>query len=198
METFWDTRYDTVDFIYGKDPNAFFASRLPKLSRGRLLLPGEGEGRNALFAAKLGWKVEAFDQSVVGRSKAMKMMNGEGVRIDYHVCDLTDFQFREDRYDAAGLIFFHAMPQQRRLLHHGVTSSLKKGGVLIMEAFHTSQLGNQTGGPPVAEMLFDKQILLEDFSSLKTVLIEEVTTHLDEGPFHQGEASLIRYVGEKV
>jgi len=45
MKTFWDARYSSKEFVYGKEPNDFFASELNKLNPGKMLLPGEGEGR---------------------------------------------------------------------------------------------------------------------------------------------------------
>ncbi len=69
--------------------------------------------------------------------------------------------------------------------------------MVILEAFHTSQLGMGTGGPPSLEMLFDKEIIQKDFNGLETLLMEELTVFLDEGPFHQGEANVIRFMGNK-
>jgi len=40
-------------------------------------------------------------------------------------------------------------------------------------------------------------ILTTDFLSLKTEMLKELTEKLSEGPFHQGEAGLIRYIGIK-
>ncbi|HSL87766.1 MAG TPA: hypothetical protein VK870_00530, partial [Ignavibacteriaceae bacterium] len=79
---FWDERYSAEEYVYGKDPNEFFEEHLSKLNPGRLLLPGEGEGRNAIFAAKLGWQVDANDQSIVAKSKAEKLAHAYGVNIN--------------------------------------------------------------------------------------------------------------------
>ena len=56
-ETFWNERYAVTDYIYGKAPNEFFVEQLSTLTPGRILLPAEGEGRNAVYAAKQGWDV---------------------------------------------------------------------------------------------------------------------------------------------
>lgn len=197
MKSFWDTRYDTDNFVYGREPNGFFASSIKDLSPGKVLLPGEGEGRNAVYAAGLGWEVDAFDQSGVAAEKARYLMEAEGVQVNYRVSELAEYLFKEEHYDLVGLIFFHAIPSVRQLLHSQVMKSLKPGGTLILEAFHTSQLGNATGGPQALEMLYDGNILTTDFSSLKTEILEELTEKLSEGPFHQGEAGLIRYIGIK-
>jgi 2-polyprenyl-3-methyl-5-hydroxy-6-metoxy-1,4-benzoquinol methylase len=197
MRSFWDERFDTDKFVYGKQPNQFFASSIKELKPGRVLMPGEGEGRNSVYAASLGWQVDAFDQSQVAVDKARSFMQAEGVNVNYLACGLEDFNFEKEAYDAVGLVFFHAHPEMRRLLHSRVEETLKPGGVVIMEAFHTSQLGNSTGGPQSLSMLFNENTLREDFPSLQVDLLEELTVVLDEGPFHQGQANIIRFIGTK-
>ena len=61
MKEFWDSRYKSEDYAYGKEPNVFFADQIGNIPPGKLLLPCEGEGRNAVFAAALGWEVDAVD-----------------------------------------------------------------------------------------------------------------------------------------
>ncbi len=50
---------------------SFSEKLLNHLTVGRILLPAEGEGRNAVFAAKLGWDVTAFDFSASAMKKAL-------------------------------------------------------------------------------------------------------------------------------
>lgn len=193
----WDQRYSSDTYVYGKEANAFFSAQLEHMKPGFLLLPGEGEGRNAVYAAGMGWKVTAFDQSRVGQSKALALASEFKVEISYRVSSLADFHFSEDFYDVVGLFFFHTDPKSRKYLHQEVIRTLKPGGKLILEAFHKEQIGNNTGGPRSPGMLFDEMTLAADFISLETHMLEKKTVILDEGPFHQGGAEIIRYIGIK-
>lgn len=197
MQNFWDTRYAAEEFVYGKEPNAYFASQLALLDPGKLLLPGEGEGRNAVHAASTGWKVEAFDQSRVAAKKALAFAAEKGLDLKYRVSGIEEFAFQADAYDAAGLIYVHAPPPQRKLLHRKVVGCLKPGGSVILEAFHVSQLGNNTGGPGIPELLFTEEIIRSDFAGLELIGLEQKRVILEEGAFHRGEAELIRFVGRK-
>ena len=197
MKQFWDTRYNTDKFVYGTSPNQFFKTELDKLEAGRLLLPGEGEGRNAVYAATKGWSVEAFDQSRIAAQKALSFAADRGLQMEYRVSELEEFVFQPNHFDAVGLIFFHAGTSERILLHSQVCHALKPGGMLILEAFHTSQLGNPTGGPGSLEMLFDEDTLRSDFASLEILELYQTSIVLDEGPFHQGAAEVIRISGRK-
>jgi SAM-dependent methyltransferase len=194
---FWDERYSTEEYVYGKAPNEFFEKHLSKLKPGRLLLPGEGEGRNAVFAARLGWQVDATDQSIVAKSKAEKLANEFGVKINYSVCDINNYVFHENCYDAAAIIFFHLPGDIRSDINKKIFKSLKPDGTLILEMFNKGQLGRETGGPQDSDMLYSTEDIERDFSSLTTILLESKIITLDEGPKHSGEASVIRYIGIK-
>jgi len=193
----WDDRYNTDKYVYGKEPNLFFASSLKQFKPGKILLPGEGEGRNAVFAAKLGWEVDAFDQSSVALEKAKSLAQANGVDIRYQVSNITEYTFENDTYDTIGLIFIHANPEIRKLLHNQVEKALKPGGSLILQAFHISQLENNTGGPKSLEMLINKEILLAEFPSMIHKQLEVSEVMLEEGPFHRGVARVIQYIGTK-
>lgn len=195
MNQFWDERYRSEAYVYGKEPNAFFSAQLKGMAPGQLLLPGEGEGRNAVYAARKAWKVDAFDQSSIGQSKALAFASELDVKINYKVCQLEDFPFKENQYDAIALLFFHADPVSRKHLHHKACESLKPGGKLILEAFHKEQINKDTGGPKALDLLFDEQTLASDFALLETLLLEKQELILNEGPFHQGLASVIRFCG---
>lgn len=197
MKHFWDERYSTQEYVYGKEPNSFFAAELGKITPGSLLLPGEGEGRNAVFAALSGWEVVAFDQSQVGRQKALDLAAETGVNITYEFSSLEEFNFKPDSYDVVALIYFHAPPVQREFLHFKALESLKPGGHIILEGFHKEQLGRNTGGPGSLEMLFDEAMILSDFGNAEALFLEKTLLELNEGAFHQGEASVIRFSAKK-
>ncbi len=197
MNTFWDERYDTEQFVYGKEPNRYFASEIDSLTPASLLLPGEGEGRNAVYAASRGWRVVAFDQSKIGAEKALGFAKERGVEIEYQVCGMEDYTFLEEQFEVVGLIYFHALPTVRKLLHSHVIRALKPGGRVILEAFHVSQLGNGTGGPQSPEMLFDEKKVLDDFADLQCLNYEERQVILDEGGYHQVLANMVSYSGLK-
>ena len=57
MKNFWDERYSIKDYVYGTSPNQFFKEQIEKLEAGKILMLGEGEGRNAVYASRKGWSV---------------------------------------------------------------------------------------------------------------------------------------------
>ncbi|GAB4293839.1 MAG: class I SAM-dependent methyltransferase [Ignavibacteriaceae bacterium] len=195
--SFWDQRFSSEEYIYGEEPNEFFRDQLLHLPPGTILLPGEGEGRNAVFAAKTGWKVKAFDFSRQARKKALKLAEKHNVSVDYSISELSALKLKRESYDAAGLIFVHLHFSVRDSFHRKISDSLKPGGRVILEAFNKNQLGKSTGGPQNPEMLYSVDDIRNGFSDLKTLLLREEDINLNEGIHHSGIASVIRYVGEK-
>jgi len=197
MKAFWDARYTAEAYAYGHTPNAFFAKQLSAHEPGRLLLPAEGEGRNAVFAAQRGWDVTAFDFSGSGREKALQLAEREKVSLRYELTDVRSFSYPEAAFEAAALIFAHLPPEDRHFLHQKVWQSLAAGGVLWLEAFSKEQLGRASGGPKKPDMLYHPEALAADFPEAAIQQLEVRETELDEGPFHQGKASVVRLIAKK-
>ncbi len=196
MQDFWNQRYATHDTVYGKAPNQYFKSIMDSLTTGSLLLPAEGEGRNAVYAASLGWKVEAFDYSSVAQEKALQFAHTIGVTIQYDVLELNEFKATK-QYHAIGLIYVHLPTKERIALHQKMVDALLPGGVLIVEAFSKAQINNTSGGPKDIEQLYSLDQLKKDFASLNCIQAIEIEVDLEEGSFHKGKANLIRYCAKK-
>ncbi len=195
---FWDARYEAETYAYGTEPNAYFRQRLDALPSGRLLLLAEGEGRNAVYAAKRGWQVTAVDFSDEGRAKALRLALAQGVHLDYQVTDLTDLSWlRPGYYDAVGLIYAHLPPADRRAVHAAAGACLAPGGHLILEAFSVRQLGLPSGGPRTAEMLYEPATLAADFAGLSILENHELGVVLHEGSFHAGPANVVRLLATR-
>lgn len=195
--TFWNERYAKDAYAYGEAPNAFLASTLRNYPPGRLLLPLEGEGRNAVFAASEGWEVHAFDYSVAGKEKALLLAQKAGVSIRYFVTELAAYPFAAETYDAIGLCYAHLPPTDRSYLHQQVSHALRPGGHLILEAFRPAQLNYHSGGPRNAEWLYSPEMLTLDFPGLEFLTLETPIVELAEGQFHCGEAAVIRLIAQK-
>ncbi len=197
MSSFWNERYGAKNYVYGKEPNVFFAEQIDNLIPGMLILPCEGEGRNAVYAATKGWDVEAFDLSVAGKSKALQLAGKTKIDISYVIKDALNASYPENKADVVAFIYAHFPPDVRSIIHKKAISWLKPGGKMILEAFNTLQLKNKSGGPKDLDMLYNTDMLLSDFQDLVTVLIQNVQTDLREGKLHEGKADIVRYIGTK-
>jgi SAM-dependent methyltransferase len=197
MQNQWDERYASQEYIYGTEPNNFLKEKLRSIIPGRILFPAEGEGRNAVYAATLGWETDAFDQSVEGKKKALQLASQNHVQINYFIQSLDDWNPEPNQYDCIALIFVHLPETLRKQVHQSAFEALKPGGTLILEAFTVDQLNRASGGPKIAGLLFTTDQIKKDFSAFSEVEILETQVILDEGPLHQGIADVIRLTCRK-
>jgi SAM-dependent methyltransferase len=196
IAAFWNNRYQNKDFVYGTAPNKFLKEKLALLKPSSILLPADGEGRNGVHAALQGWQVTAFDISEEASKKALNLAHQNAVSINYQVSEVLDFTSNK-QFDVLALIYAHFPAAIRKKAHALTLSFLKKGGVVIFEAFAKAQLGKPSGGPQNEEMLFSIDEIKQEFSCLTFNSLHEKTITLDEGDHHQGTAQVIRFLGIK-
>lgn len=198
----WDERYKKEEFAYGMAPNNYLKEQLEKLVPGNILFGAEGEGRNAVFAAQKGWNVSAFDISTEGRNKATRLAEVNNVKIDYRLGLLETLHFAEDEFDAIALIYAHFPAGIKSVYHKTLSRYLRKGGILIFEAFSKRHLeylerNENVGGPKDINMLFSTEEIKNDFPDYEIIELTESEIELSEGLFHNGTGSVIRFTGRK-
>ena len=197
-KSFWDSRYAEQGFAYGLSPNVFLASFVDRFKAGhKVLVIGDGEGRNGVWLAEQGCSVVSVDSSRVGVEKAKGLATEKGVEIEAVCADLNDWNWPESEFDFVVIIYVHFPPGIRELLHQKVIAALKPGGQLIMESFTPEQLNYSSGGPPVLEMLYTVEMMKSDFKLLEIQQLEECVTELNEGKYHCGEGAVVRLVAKK-
>ncbi|MFK5879468.1 MAG: class I SAM-dependent methyltransferase [Flavobacteriaceae bacterium] len=203
MKEYWNSRYQQKEFAYGTTPNAFLKETLDNLKlSGNILFPAEGEGRNAVYAAKKGMKVSAFDISDIGKKKALELAQSENVKIDYQIGELDNLNYKKNSFDALVLIYAHFPPNQRKELHQKLVDLVKPNGYIILKGFSKNnfvlrQENPAIGGPRDIDMLFTTRMIKDDFKDFGIIELKEIETELQEGEFHNGLASVIRFIGRK-
>ena len=191
----WNQRYAQEEYVYGIQPNEFLKQTLAEIKPGKILLPAEGEGRNAIFAAQQGWKVTAFDSSEQARKKAMKLAEDQNATINYLISSMEEFKLKENSFDVIALIYAHNANREEN--HKRIVRFLKPGGTIILEGFSKNQIDKKSGGPKALNFLFSVEELKNDFAELQIITIEESEVDLSEGSLHVGTASVVRVIATK-
>jgi SAM-dependent methyltransferase len=182
---FWDEKYSGDNYFYGEKPNDFLSDQIKYIPReGRVLCLCEGEGRNAVYLAKNGFKVTAIDFSEKAKKKAVLLASRHNVSIDYHLLDLAEYDFEINKWDAIISIFGHLPSPLRKIVYPKLVSSLKKDGVFIIEAYTPEQISYGTGGPKEIQMLCTEEILKDELTGLNWIFLNEGEKNLYEGIGH--------------
>ncbi len=220
----WNQRYSAAEgYLFGTAPNAWLARHANVWPAGqRVLCVADGEGRNSVWLAQQGLRVEAFDIAEVGLTKARRLAAERGVTVDFQLADVDGFAWpkeprcpevqreagagaaqageysADDRYDGIAAIFVQfADPALRARLFERMQAALKPGGRLILQGYTPKQLEYKTGGPPQVEHLYTETLLRGAFAGMDIEVLDSYEAELDEGSGHRGRSALIGLVARK-
>lgn len=193
----WNERYREPGYAYGTNPNDFLASVVSTIPRGRILSLAEGEGRNAVYLASLGYGVTAVDGSAVGLAKAETLAAEHGVSIVTRVADLGEFVIEPAAWDGIVSCYCHIPSAIRAPLHRAVVAGLKPGGVFVLEAFSKQQLSYASGGPREPDLLMALDDLLGELAGLEFRHAVTLEREVREGSRHTGLASVVQILAQK-
>lgn len=195
----WNRRFDNPDYIFGQEPNEYLRAHADLITPGgRVLSVADGEGRNSVWLARRGLRVDAFDIAEAGVAKARKLAARAGVAVDFSVADCESWPWPVETYDAVAAIFVQfADPAARARLFSNIVRALGPGGLLVLQGYTPRQLEYKTGGPPLASHLYSAELLREAFAALHIIELREYEADLAEGIQHHGRSALIGLVARK-
>lgn len=191
----WDERYGEPEPLFGLKPNTYLEVQSKRLAPGaKVLLPGDGYGRNGIWLARQGFRVHTVDLSLVGVERARKAAQAAGLQMVIEQADLSTWPWPVNEFDAVAAIFVHLPSSVRRLVHASMLRALKPGGIAILQSFTPAQLQFSSGGPKDVDMLCSAELLREEFAGAEILELEEKTVHLDEGHKHSGMGAVVQAV----
>lgn len=195
----WNRRYAGDDFVFGTEPNEWLRAHADVWQPGqRVLCVADGEGRNSVWLAQRGLRVDAFDIAELGVAKARRLAASKGVDVHVEVADCDGYAWRPAAWDGIAAIFVQfAEPALRARLFAHLIDSLKPGGTLLLQGYTPRQLEYRTGGPPVLEHLYTEPMLREAFAALEIVELRDYEAELAEGSGHLGWSALIGMVARE-
>jgi len=184
----WDKRYRNEETAEGKKPNAFLKRHLGSLEKGVALDLASGEGENAVFLARAGWKVDAVDISPVGVRKARRLAKRAGVNVKFRQADLDLYAIPKEEYDLITVFYFW----DRRLAPR-IKKGLKKGGRIVFETYTYETILQNLEGPRQGKFLLQANELLDRFRDFRVLFYRE-------GIFREGgrRKAIASLIAEKV
>jgi SAM-dependent methyltransferase len=154
----WDERYRSADLVWGAEPNRFVRQMCERLPIGTAIDLACGEGRNALWLARLGWQVVGVDYSAAAIERATELAGRlpENVRqrVSWRVGDITREPPRPSSVDLAVLSYVHLPPVQAAALLIDAARALRPGGHVVVVGHDRRNLDEGVGGPQDASLLY--------------------------------------------
>ena len=197
----WDERYAGETYGFGTEPNDFLreCAALPALASAglRVLCIGDGEGRNGVWLAGRGHGVTTVDLSPVGVSKALRLADAHGVRLDAHAADLASWDLGRDAWDLIVSVFCHMAPALRADVHARIARAVRPGGWYLLEAYRPANVGRGVGGPQSAELNVTLEELRGQFAGWELVVAREVEREIHEGQYHNGLSATTQWLARR-
>ena len=137
--TAYDEKYRGEDYYWGLEPNRLcyeLMRRLPPVKPLHVLELGCGEGKDAVFFAKNGYRVTALDLSERGLEKARSLAERHRVDIHFVKGDINSLSLREG-YDivfSSGVLHYLA-PENRGPIMNMLKIHTSPGGLHALNVF---------------------------------------------------------------
>ena len=150
----WDRRYAANDYVWTVRPNAFLVREVEQMTPGRAIDLACGEGRNAVWLARLGWEVTGVDFSAVALDKARRLAEEHGVSARWEQADLLAWEPPADGAELVVVLYLQLPAGQRRIALANATRALRPGGTVLVVAHDQRNLAEGVGGPADPAVLY--------------------------------------------
>ena len=139
MQNPYDQKYDRQEYYWGKEPSPIcykILQSLPPVKPLKLLDIGCGEGRNAVFFARNGYEVTAFDLSLQGVEKTKHYADEVGVPIEVFQASLNDFRLKENFDIIFGVgVLHYVLPELRKEVFDNYRTFTNDNGLNVFSVF---------------------------------------------------------------
>ena len=162
----WQRRYGERSYTARTHPTALLEEWLARLPGGQALDLACGTGRNALYLAAAGYRVDAMDIATAALHRGARRAAELGVEVNWIDVDLDSVALAPDNYDVVVVARY-----VNRGLSDALLDSLRDGGFLLYEQhFHSEQ---QVDGPRSPSFRLQPNELLEMFRALRVLYYRE-------------------------
>lgn len=175
----WEERYRSPKRHRRREATSWLRENTSLLPPGRALDVAMGEGRNALYLARLGYLVTGIDRSPTAVATAKARAEEEGLGIRFQVWDLETRGLPTGPFEVVVV-----MRYLQRSLFSALQACLAVGGVLVYESFTRDYLKY---GPRNPQHLLEPGELGRAFPALEVVRYRET----DDPGLREARASLV-------
>jgi len=140
----WDERY-AASQQWSAEPNRLIAELLGGLPPGDAVDLAAGEGRHALWLARLGWRVTAVDFSDVGLRRGRGQPGSD--RVSWVTADVLTWSAPPASLDLVLVAYLHLPEADTADLFSRAVGWLRPGGRLLVLGHDVANIEHGVGGP---------------------------------------------------
>jgi SAM-dependent methyltransferase len=163
----WNERYLKSDSVMPSAHSEVLGVHAKGLTPGTALELAAGDGRNALYLARLGWKVVAVDFSDVALERGRGFAGRLGLSVDWQLADLVSYQPETQAYDLVCMFYLHLPKAEFHEILRRAVAALRPGGTLLVVGHDLANLTGGCGGPRDPDVLYTSQEIVAVLSGLQ-------------------------------
>ena len=162
---FWDERYGGTDRVWSGRPNQRLVEQVVDLTPGTALDVACGEGGDALWLAKQGWRVTAVDVSQVALAKVATHAEEQGVedriRLGFYDALADPRPVGRRTFDLVTVSFLHVPAPDFAAIYRGIADAVAPGGRLLVTAHHPDDVTTGARHDHGPGLMFEPDRVLE-------------------------------------
>jgi SAM-dependent methyltransferase len=156
--TYWDERYRSAHSLWSGNPNPQLVAEADGLAAGAALDAGAGEGADAIWLARRGWRVTAVDISSVALDRAAAHAAAAGAevadRIRWQREDILRWRPPARAYDLVSAQYMHLPAADRRSVYARLAAAVADRGTLLIVGHHPSDMQTTMPRPRQPDLFF--------------------------------------------
>lgn len=190
MSTVYNQRYDKSELYWGDKPSSMAFRILeskPPTSQLHLLDVGCGEGKDAIFFARNGYQISAFDAAEVGIAKAQEVSSSLNLEIDFQVADINEYQPQEtfDVVFSSGVLQY-LRPNLRKPFIDSLKNKTTANGIHVLHTFVSKPFLERAPDAEASEALWSSGELMSLYHDWQIEWsVEEIKDCMSSGVPHR-------------
>ncbi|WP_406405749.1 class I SAM-dependent methyltransferase [Streptomyces sp. NBC_01643] len=169
-----DDRYRAAERVWSAEPNRWVVREAAGLEPGRALDLAAGEGRNAMWLASRGWRVDAVDFSPVAVRRITDAAEHHRWAIRAEVADVTQHTPEEAAYDLVLISYLHLPRQDMAGVLESACRAVRPAGTLLLVGHDVANLEHGTGGPQDPRVLTSVEQVRAAWEPCADIVLAEV------------------------
>ena len=159
----WDARYGAAERVWSGEPNGALVAEVSELEPGRALDVGCGEGADAVWLARRGWRVTALDVSRVALDRAERHARDAGIEVAWVHSGLVEAALPARGFDLVSAQYPVLRKTPGAVAEHVLIDLVAPGGTLLVvhHAIDPSQVHEGSFDPALYALPADVAALLD-------------------------------------